>query len=173
MLPTQGYQRLPTERCVMKVTGVSYVHRASFCDPTRNTRSVVLAAVLLNIWVLRDLALCRWASSTWRFEHHLHCPQDRQCTCNVTMRSARESLLPWKSNKYYMCVCVCVRARGHAGTYARVALLSSMQRVCTMSSFVASLAPQHFSKFSHKRHEFREKGTEHKTCVLIFSATFI
>jgi hypothetical protein len=38
--------------------------------------------------------------------------QDRQCTCNVTLRRrVRESLLPWKSNKYFISVCVCARVR--------------------------------------------------------------
>ena len=35
--------------------------------------------------------------------------QDRQCTYNVTLRRASESLLPWKSNKYYI-FCLCMRA---------------------------------------------------------------
>ena len=34
--------------------------------------------------------------------------QDRQCTYNVTMRRVRKSLLPWKSNKYDIFLCVCV-----------------------------------------------------------------
>jgi hypothetical protein len=33
--------------------------------------------------------------------------QDRQCTYNVTKRRVRESLLQWKSNKYYIFACVC------------------------------------------------------------------
>ena len=37
--------------------------------------------------------------------------QDMQCTYNVTLRPFRESLLPWKSNKYYIFVYVCVCAR--------------------------------------------------------------
>ena len=35
------------------------------------------------------------------------------------------------------------------------------------------LDPPHFSTLSHKRHDFREKVTEHKMCVLTFSTTFI
>ena len=33
---------------------------------------------------------------------------DRHCKYNATLRSLRESLLPWKSNKYYIFVCACV-----------------------------------------------------------------
>ena len=36
--------------------------------------------------------------------------QYRHCTYNVTLRRVRESLLPWKSNKYYWLVCVCACA---------------------------------------------------------------
>ena len=43
----------------------------------------------------------------------------------------------------------------------------------TVMSFVASRAPPHFSTLSHKRHDFRGKGTEHKMCVLIFSTNFV
>jgi hypothetical protein len=32
---------------------------------------------------------------------------------NITLRSVREALSPWKSNKYYIFVCVCVRAYVH------------------------------------------------------------
>jgi hypothetical protein len=38
--------------------------------------------------------------------------QNRRRTHNVKLRPIRESLLPWKSNKYYIFVCVCARARG-------------------------------------------------------------
>ena len=38
-----------------------------------------------------------------------------------------------------------------------------------VTSFVAPLAPPYFSTLSH----FREKVTEHKMCVLIFSTTFV
>jgi hypothetical protein len=54
--------------------------------------------------------------------------QDRQCTYNVTIRRVRESLLPWKSSKYYLLVCVCMgarkcvhvdsRARGHVHAHS-------------------------------------------------------
>jgi hypothetical protein len=29
------------------------------------------------------------------------------------------------------------------------------------------------STLSHKRHDFREKGVEHKICVLVFYTTFV
>ena len=51
-----------------------------------------------------------------------------QCTYNVTLRCVLELLLPWKSNKYYLLICVCVLAgilaRGAcACVYMHVALL--------------------------------------------------
>jgi hypothetical protein len=42
--------------------------------------------------------------------NNFNCRQDSQCTCNVILRRVRESLLQWKSNKYYIFVCVCVCA---------------------------------------------------------------
>jgi hypothetical protein len=63
--------------------------------------------------------------------------QDRQCTYNATLKRVRESMLQWKSNKYCLLVCVCVRVRLYPGAwacawaYVHVAL-SSMQRVCAI-----------------------------------------
>ena len=45
--------------------------------------------------------------------------QHRQCTYNVTLRRVRESLLPWKSNKYCIFVRVCVCAHVHNCARAR------------------------------------------------------
>jgi hypothetical protein len=85
------------------------------------------------------------------------------------LRRVHASLLPWKSNKYYIFVCVCVCAR------ALVALLiqhaTRMRHIVTL--FVAPLAPPHFSKLFHKRHGFREKDIEYKMCLFIFSITFV
>jgi hypothetical protein len=75
-----------------------------------------------------------------------------QCTDDVTLKRVHESLLPWKSNKYYFLVCVCVRALGsrvrgrvHARTM-HVALLiqheTRMRHIVT--SFVAPTSPQKF-----------------------------
>jgi hypothetical protein len=65
--------------------------------------------------------------------------------------------------------CVCVGAR------VCVALLiqhaTCMYHVVT--SFVAALAPPHFSTLSHKWHAFRKKVTENEMRVLIFSTTFV
>ena len=40
--------------------------------------------------------------------------QDRQCTCNVTLRCVHETTFALKSNEYYifLCLVVCVCARG-------------------------------------------------------------
>jgi hypothetical protein len=40
-------------------------------------------------------------------------------------------------------------------------------------SQAACPALQYFSTFSHKGLNFPKKGTEHKTCVLIFSTMFV
>ena len=37
-----------------------------------------------------------------------------------------------------------------------------------VSSFVASLAPSHFSTLSHKRHDLQKNVTEYEMCFLIF-----
>ena len=95
--------------------------------------------------------------------------QDRQCTYNVTLRRFRESLLPWKSNKYYILMCACVLARlgewACACACVRVALLmqhaTRMRRVVT--SFVAFVSTRFFGSIS-KRYDFRKKVTEHQMC---------
>jgi hypothetical protein len=45
--------------------------------------------------------------------------QKGQCTYNVTVKRVHESFLPWKSNKYYLLVCVCVLACVNVDTRAR------------------------------------------------------
>ena len=108
--------------------------------------------------------------------------QDIQCAYNVTLRRVRESLLTWKSDKYY--IFVCVRARPAylcPGRWAcvcacvHVALLiqhaTRMRHIVT--SFVAPLALPCSSTLSHKRHDFRKRVTEYKMCVLVFSTTFV
>jgi hypothetical protein len=66
--------------------------------------------------------------------------QDKPCTFRITMKRFRESLWPWKSNKYYIYLCECAnacvracvgardrgRVRAHICLYSR---LSSMQRI--------------------------------------------
>ena len=110
--------------------------------------------------------------------------QDGQCTYNVTLRRVRESLLPWKSNKYYMLVCWCMRARacvracGYRGAwtcacaYVHVVLLiQHATRMChIVTSFVALRSALCFSTWSHSRCDFRKKKLLNIKRVFWFAA---
>ena len=108
--------------------------------------------------------------------------EDKTDNARITKhRRFRESLLPWKSNKYYILVCVRALECVFSGEWAcacacvHVALLiqhaTRMRHIVT--SFVAPQSPPHFSTLSHKWHDLRKKVTDHKMRVLIFSTTFI
>jgi hypothetical protein len=96
---------------------------------------------------------------------------ERQCKYNVTMRRVRESLLPYKSNKYYLLVCACVRV----GTRARGRMLDRTFTLLMhhVTSFVAPQSLPYFSTLSHKRCDLRKKVTDYKMCVLTFSTNFV
>jgi hypothetical protein len=68
-----------------------------------------------------------------------------------------------------------IRVRGRACESVRVVLLiqHATRMRNTVSSFLASLAPPHFSTLSHKRHDSRKNVTERKMCISIFSTTFV
>jgi len=83
-----------------------------------------------------------------------------QCAYNVTYRRVTIVAL---SITYSECVCVCVCVSvalviQHAKRMRGIILLP-----------VACLVRQCFSTLSHKRYDFREKVTEYKMGVLIFS----
>jgi hypothetical protein len=84
-------------------------------------------------------------------------------TVYVTLRRVHESSMQWKSNTYYMCVCVCVCVRARLHVVLHIQHTTRMRY--TVTSFVAPLAPPHFSTLSHKRHDIRKKDTEHKMCA--------
>jgi hypothetical protein len=71
--------------------------------------------------------------------------QYRQCTCNETSRRFRESLLPWKSKKYYIFMCVSARLLVHVALLTQHA--TRTRHIVTY--FVAPLAPPNFSTLSH------------------------
>ena len=101
--------------------------------------------------------------------------QDRQFTCNVTLRRVRVTLLPWKNKTCNMFPCLCVavgaRARARTGACAHVPLIiqhATRRRYCRLRPF---LALQNFSTLSHTRHDFRRKVTDHKIRVFCFFCT--
>ena len=72
----------------------------------------------------------------------------------------------------------CCRGRVISVTYSVcVSAALDIQQVMRMRhnilSSVARPALSYFSTLSHKRYDFREKVTENKMCVLIFSTTFV
>ena len=103
--------------------------------------------------------------------------QQSHCTYNLTVGSrARKHCCRGKAVSItylclyvvvcsYVCMYVCVHGRACSLTYP----------ACNAPPILSSatyLTP-HFLTLSHKRHDFRKKVTEQKTCVLIFSTTFI
>ena len=115
--------------------------------------------------------------SNWSHGCSLNTERTRQqvyVQCNIKARS--QSLLPWKSNNCYVfcvCACACARSCVYSGAWAcacacvHVALLIQIETRMryTVTSFVAPLAPPHFSTLSLKGHDFRKKkAIEYKMC---------
>jgi hypothetical protein len=106
--------------------------------------------------------------------------ETRQCTYKVILRRFRESLLQWKSNKYYISVCVCLRACGYPSAWACscvcMHLALFIQYAIRMRHNVTSLWPlviHHiFRHYLIKDAIFGKKVIVHKMCVFIFSTTF-
>jgi hypothetical protein len=89
---------------------------------------------------------------------------DRQSTCerNVEARS-RDHCCRGKAVSIAQSECVsAASAIQHAKRVRRIVLPS-----------VVCPAVPHFSALPHKRYDFREKVTEHKTCVLVFSTASV
>jgi len=91
----------------------------------------------------------------------------------------------WPVRLYYICVCVCVCILASflrriilssvacpALPYLCVCILASFLRRIILSSVTCPALP-YFSTLSHKRHDFRQKVTENKMRVLIFSTASV
>ena len=98
----------------------------------------------------------------------------RECVCVCVILRERGSVCDFERESLCMCFCVILRERERKCVCVCVwPLLFSMQCDYTILSSVACPTLQYFSTLSHKRREFRKKVTEHKTCAVIFSTTFI
>jgi hypothetical protein len=110
----------------------------------------------------RHLQRLKYNSERWA-ERKLRVFGTRDTNC-VTLRGVRLVLCDVKSNTYYLIwVCVCIlrypEHKKHVPYCITLCGLSGSNNI--------------FPTLSHKRHDFREKVTEHKMCVLIFSTTFV
>ena len=115
----------------------------------------------------------------------LYFAYNRQCTYNVTLRRVRESLLQWKSNKYYIldCVCACVRAcmwvPGRVCVCMRISACSLANPACNAYAPYCDVIrglPLEFTTFFwiiSKTVPFKKKGIQHKMCVCSFSTHFV
>jgi hypothetical protein len=63
--------------------------------------------------------------------------------------------LPWEINKYYIFVCVCVRARKRA--CMRMPWRVGVCMLDLVTLLVTPLASPNVSKLSHKRHDLKKK----------------
>jgi hypothetical protein len=84
------------------------------------TLEIILQVLLVQLFTVYTACKLQYAK------------QDRQCTHNVILRRVYETIVAWKSKKYYtfLCVCVCVcvggvvvSTRTRAYAFARVALI--------------------------------------------------
>jgi len=71
----------------------------------------------------------------------------------------------------------CYRVKAINVTYSECVSVALVITTCQAHAPYCHLWPVRlhsvFPTLSHKRHDFREKATEHKMCVLIFSTTFV
>jgi hypothetical protein len=93
---------------------------------------------------------------------HCYQEEDSKWRYNVTiLRNVRVIIFPWESNKHYT----------HCVSAALVIQHAKHTRHIVLSS-VACLALPYFSTLPHYN-DFMEKVTQHRTCVSIFSTTFV
>jgi len=88
--------------------------------------------------------------------HRTYYVNTYECSCNHCCSGQAISIIYSE--------CVCVRARARASSYT----------ACKAHTpYYIVICNLHFSKFSHKRYDFRKPVTEYKTFVLIFTTNFV
>ena len=119
--------------------------------PTMNINKIYKEVYVLRADALHSLTQIRHDRHIKVLLHQVK--QDRQCTYKRNIEESSQNH--------------CCSAKARNTTYSErvsVVVLSSMQSACAVLSSVAYPATQHFLTSSHKRHDFREKGTNIK-CV--------
>ena len=118
---------------------------------------------------LRTLSLCYNTTRNVRITYHCgafanHCCSGKAvsiiylCVCMFAEEGRRGE----RARQDCACACECSLAYPPCKAYA-----SYCDVICGFSGSTI------FFDIPHKRHDFREKGTEHKMRVLIFSTTFV
>jgi hypothetical protein len=143
------------------ITEINMILSENFCWAVEQFRLVIIVSGIFKLEKVRTAHGCCDRTK-----------QDRQCTYNVTLRCIPGSLLPWKSNKYYILVWVYLHICMRVGTCMSVCVCSLAYLVCNLYApycdVICDLWLHHIF-----RHDVRKKVTECKMCVLIFCTTFI
>ena len=128
-----------------------------------------------SLWTLDGQCCCGNRRRRWRrrlreyvrgkaFENRRCRKTDRQCTCNVIFRHVGATVVVVHSSECYIfCVCVCSLSHPACKAHAPYCRLWPAWFYHTYPHFLI-----HNTIF-----ETKKKVTEHKTCLFIFSKTFV
>ena len=117
------------------------------------TRATILETEHFSRRTRNPFLILTWLRMT---DYLIKKKQEKLCTCNVTSRHLRQTIVVEKQWYYtFLCVCGWVWVHGHVLVLSRAQLyLSSMQRADAILA-AAPGPPLHFSTWSHKRQNIK------------------